>query len=79
MESSERNGSGSSISEKICPTMLVFDKYSYQMFFFQNIPTYPIISKNNFYDTITLELYFIHLCLMVNLYQEMNGEGISLV
>ena len=46
MESSEQNRS--SISETVCPTMLVFGKYAFQMLFFQNIPTNPIISKISF-------------------------------
>ena len=51
---SHRNKTGlRSISETICPTMLVFGKQAFQMFSFQNISTNPIIS----YDIITLELY----------------------
>ena len=37
--------------------MLVFGKYAFQTLFFQNIPTNPMISKFNFYDILTLELY----------------------
>ena len=55
MESSKQNRT--SISETICPTMLVFGKYAFQTLFFQNIPTNPMISKFNFYDILTLELY----------------------
>ena len=43
MESSEQNGT--SISEKIHPTMLIFGKEAFQKLFFQSIPTNPIISK----------------------------------
>ena len=43
MESSEQNRT--SICKTICPTMLVFGKYTFQMLFFQNIPTNPIISN----------------------------------
>ena len=57
MESSEQNGT--SISETICPTMLVFGKYAFKVMFFLSIPTNPIISKFNFYDVITLKLYCI--------------------
>ena len=42
-----------SISETICPPELVFGKQTFQMFFFHNISTNPIIS----YDVITLERY----------------------
>ena len=51
---SHRNKTGlRSVSETICPAMLVFGKQAFQMFFFQNISTNPIIS----YDVITLERY----------------------
>ena len=43
MESSEQNRT--SICKTICPKMLVFGKYTFQMLFFQNIPTNPIISN----------------------------------
>ena len=41
----------------ICPTLLLLDKWAFQMLFFQNIPTNSKFHKFNFYDVITQELY----------------------
>ena len=54
-ESSEQNGT--SICKTICPTMLVFGKYTFQILSFQNIPTNPIIS--NIYMQFLWPHYFI--------------------
>ena len=55
MESSEQNGT--SICYTIHPTMLLFGKYTFQMLFFENIPTNPIIS--NIYVQFLWHHYFI--------------------
>ena len=54
MEFSKHNWA--TISETICPEMLIFGKQASGTLFFQNIPTNPIISEI-FYDVITLVLY----------------------
>ena len=46
------------ISETICPEMLIFGKYASWTLFFQNILTNPIISEISFLWRHTLVLYF---------------------
>ena len=46
------------ISETICPEMLIFGKQASGTLFFQNIPTNPIISEILFLRRHTLVLYF---------------------
>ena len=55
MEFSKHNWA--TISETICPEMLIFGKYASWTFFFQNILKKPIIQECHFYDVITLVLY----------------------
>ena len=45
------------ISETICPQMLIFGKYASWTLFFQNILTNPIISEISFLWRHTLVLY----------------------
>ena len=52
MEFSKHNWA--TISETICPEMLIFGKWASWTLFFQNILTNPIISEILFYDVITL-------------------------
>ena len=55
MEFSKHNWA--TISETICPEMLIFGKWASSTLFFQNILKNPIISEILFYDVITLVLY----------------------
>ena len=63
MEFSKHNWA--TISETICPEMLIFGKQASSTLFFQNILTNPIISEIHFYDVITLVscIIFTLLCL----------------
>ena len=57
MEFSKHNWA--TISETICPEMLIFGKEASWTFFFQNILTNPIISEISFLWRHTLVLYYI--------------------
>ena len=56
MEFSKHNWA--TISETICPEMLIFGKWASWTFFFQNILTNPIISEISFLWRHTLVLYW---------------------
>ena len=56
MEFSKQNWA--TISETICPEMLIFGKYASWTLFFQNIVTNPIISEISFLWRYTLVLYY---------------------
>ena len=79
----EADPNGTSISETICPTNYAsFWQVDLSDVFLSKYPNISHNFKKLIFTTSSLQNYinlYIHLCLMVNLYQEKNGEGISLV